>query len=89
MNGSSVEIIGFAQDERCLLHGPTSLREAPLIDGKFMTSSIDRLTQPLHAQVGQFLGDCLETLANVVEFSCHGHLRTGVAPDVPDDSCSV
>lgn len=77
MTGSELEIVGLAQNEGRFLDRSPRLGEATLVDRQLMTSGVDRFTQPFHAQIGEFFGDRLEALANVVEFSCHHH----------DDSC--
>ncbi len=68
-----IEVVRFPQHERSLLDGSPCLRETTLINREFMATRVDRLSKPLHTEIGKFFSDRFQACANVVEFSCHAN----------------
>src|SRR3954465_9750224 len=62
-----VELIGLAENVDRLLHRPPGPGQPALVDGQLAAAGVDRLAQPNDGEVGQLLGDALESVADVVE----------------------
>ena len=81
-------IVGFTQDIRRLFDCASSLREPSLINWQFVPACIYRFSQSLHPKIGELLGNCFETFADIVEFAGHSFPRAVIAWLCHDVSCS-
>lgn len=66
-----LRFVRLTQHGNRLLDGPARTGQALLVDREFGSTGIDRITESLDREIGEFLGNQLEPSPDVIEFTCH------------------
>ena len=73
--GSEFVVVGLSQHVCSFFHGSARFGKSSFINGKLMTTGVDRFPKPLHTKIGELFGNSFESFPDVIELSRHYDLR--------------